>query len=245
MNRKLILIIGAQRSGKSYYSNELIKEWTQAGNSALVYNLGKPTDFAAAKEIFPLNFNQHAAQLGKAWKKEPEFLLYEYKDKLCDFRTFSKDWAGRAAKTALMSNDIAALMFEAYFQYVSNCLLVIDDAKSIFRYGLSAEHIQIFNRMNHTGRKNPVENWRAKGSDVIIIFHSLDHVNEQLFDAATHIINFRYVFEPDFKNVANLQLRAELEKSFKALSVAPKYSYTITNLELLKTKIFIHQPKTI
>ena len=141
-----------------------------------------------------------------------------------------------------MSNDIAALMFEAYFQYVSNCLLVIDDAKSIFRYGLSAEHIQIFNRMNHTGRKNPVENWRAKGSDVIIIFHSLDHVNEQLFDAATHIINLRYVFEPDFKNVTNLQLRAELEKSFKALSVAPKYSYTITNLELLKTKIFIHTP---
>jgi hypothetical protein len=69
MNRRLYILIGAQRSGKSYFSNDLLQKYKAAGNTGIVYNLGKPTDFAAAKEIFLCSEKQHVLNLGKSGKK--------------------------------------------------------------------------------------------------------------------------------------------------------------------------------
>jgi hypothetical protein len=239
MNRRLYLIIGAQRSGKSYFSNKLIEQYKAAGNSAFVYNLGKPTDFKAAREIFLFSEKQHEAKEGKSWKQNPAFIWYEDNGAPKDFRNFSADFAGQAAKAATGSPLITRLLFETFFLYVSNSLFVVDDARSLFRYGVQAEHIPMMNRINHTGRLNPVENWRANGSDVILIFHSLNHVNREIFDYATHIINFRYEVEPEFERIENDLLKRELKRSFEALQKAPQYSYTVTAINSGQTKIFI------
>ena len=173
MNRKLILIIGAQRSGKSFFSNQMIEKYKRAGNSALVYNLGRPSDFSACKEIFLLTEKQHAVKIGKSYKENPGFLFYEHNDQEKEFINFSPDWAGKGAKAGRVDYKTEVLFLEAFFKYVSNCLFVIDDAKAIFRYGIKSEFLTLFSRLNHTGRNNPVNNWKATGSDVIIIFHSL------------------------------------------------------------------------
>jgi len=240
MNRKLILIIGAQRSGKSYFSNELIKKYLANGNSAIVYNLGKQTDFNAAKEVFLLTEKQHIVKLGKNYKENPEFLFYEYNGKDLMFKNFCNDFSGKAIKTSRLDYKSEVMFLDALYKYVSNCLLVIDDAKAIFRYGIKAEFLTLFSRLNHTGRHNPIINWQSAGSDVVVIFHSLDHINKDLFDFCTHIINFKYAIQPDFDKIENTQLKEQLKKSFNALNKAPQYSYTITDVHNLKTKIFIN-----
>ena len=240
MNRKLILIIGAQRSGKSYFSNELIKKYLANGNTAIVYNLGKQTDFSAAKEVFLLTEKQHAVKLGKVYKENPEFIFYEHNEEDKKFSNFCADLSGKAIKCARLDYKSEVMFLDAFFKYVSNCLLVIDDAKAIFRYGIKAEFLTLFSRLNHTGRNNPVKNWQSAGSDVVIIFHSLDHINKDLFDFCTHIINFKYAMQPDFDKIENDQLKQHLKKSFNALNKAPQYSYTITDVHNLKSKIFIN-----
>lgn len=243
MDRRLYIIIGAQRSGKSFFSNNLIEKYKAAGNSALAYNLGRPTDFKAAKEIFLMSEKQHAIILGKAWKQNPTFEIYEdEKGETFNFRNFSPDWSGRSAKAAPIGDRQQERLFiESFYKYVSNCLLIIDDARAIFRYGITAEFLTLFSRLNHAGRHNPVKNWQASGVDVIVIFHSLDHVNKEFFDYATHVINFKYAMEPDFDRVENKQIREQLFKSFKALEKAPQYSYTITDIKELKSKIYIYK----
>jgi hypothetical protein len=47
--------------------------------------------------------------------------------------------------------------------------------------------------------------------------------------------------EPDFDRVENAQIRAELKKCFTGLNKAPQYSYTVTDIQNLKSKIFIKQ----
>jgi hypothetical protein len=239
MNRRLYILIGAQRSGKSYFSNDLLQKYKAAGNTGIVYNLGKPSDFAAAKEIFLCSEKQHVLNLGKAWKENPEFNIYEDENEIKNFQNFCLDWKGKAAKTARLDLTQERLFFESFYYYISNCLLIIDDARAVFRYGVKAEFLNIFSRLNHTGRKNPIKNWQAAGTDAIVIFHSLDHVNKELFDYATHIINFKYSMQPDFDRVENSQIRTELKKCFNALNKAPQYSYTVTDIQNLNSKIFI------
>ena len=241
MNRRLYIIIGAQRSGKSFFSNQLIEKYKAAGNSAIVYNLGKPTDFKAAREIFLMSQRQHAAILGKSYKEQPFFRYYEDQDQVKDFYNFSPENAGRAVKAARLDLTAERLFFESFFKYISNSLLVIDDARAIFRNGVKAEFLTIFSRLNHCGRFNPVTNWQAAGADVIIIFHSLDHVNQELFDYATHIINFKYAMRPNFDRVDNEDIRKHLQNCFSALEKAPQYSYTVTDIHNSKSKLFIKQ----
>ena len=118
MNRRLYILIGAQRSGKSYFSNDLLQKYKAAGNTGLVYNLGKPTDFAAAKEIFLCSEKQHVLNLGKSWKENPEFILYEDETEIKDFRNFCPDWKGRAAKTARLDLTQERLFFESFYYYI-------------------------------------------------------------------------------------------------------------------------------
>jgi hypothetical protein len=45
--------------------------------------------------------------------------------------------------------------------------------------------------------------------------------------------------EPDFDRVENNQIRTELKKCFNALNKAEQYSYTVTDIQNLNSKIFI------
>lgn len=240
MNRKLIIIIGAMRSGKSFWANEQIKKYNKQGQSAIVYNLGKPSDFNACIPLFIPSAEDMIKSEGKGWKDAKNIsYLYDEKETPYNIESFNIDFYSKSIKLP-RANDLLTerLFFDAYFKYISNTLLIFDDARNIFRNGLKSEFIQLFSRINHTGIKHKAKNFIAKGSDIYLIFHSLDLVNPELFDYATHIINFKYAMQPDFKAVENQQIREQIKKSFEALEKAPQYSYTLTDINNLKT--FIH-----
>ena len=236
MHRKLIIIIGAMRSGKSFFSNSLITQYNAAGQSALVYNLGRPTDFKNAKPGFLMNKNEHIKEVGKDWKQSPYFYGFsDEKENKIDIKDFNKNYYKSALKVPRIDSITERLFLEAYFDYISNNLFIIDDARALFRYGVKAEFLQLFSRINHSGIKHTAPSWRAKGTDIILIFHSIDHVNPEIWDYATHLINFKYAMEPDFKSIENKQIRQQVKTSFHALAEAPRYSYTVTDIHNLKT----------
>lgn len=242
MHRKLILCIGAMRSGKSFYSDYYMKQYVSKGNSALVYNLGKITDFKSAQLINLSNEKTHALKLGKkAFKENTEFRFFEdQKGNLQDFRLFNKLYRAKAVKTAKLGRSFEREFIDSFFSYCSNTLLIYDDARATFRFGVNDNFLNLFSRINHTGKKSPFKNWQNKGSDIILIFHSLNHVNPELLDYATHVINFKYAFEPDFNRLDNREIRRQMQNSFKALSKAKQYSYTITSIHDMKT--FFYNP---
>lgn len=241
MHRKLILCIGAMRSGKSFFSDHYIRQYIRKGNSALVYNLGKTTDFQNSKNhIRLLNEEQHANIIGKKkFKESPKFRFFEdQKGKVQDFKNFNKLYLGKSAKTEKLGRNFERRFIDSFYKYCSNTLLVLDDARSIFRYGMNDNFLNLFSRINHTGKESPFKSWQNKGSDIIIIFHSLNHVNPELLDYATHIINFKYAFEPDFSRLDNREIQRQMKNSFKALKSAKPYFYTITDIHKMKTFLF-------
>lgn len=232
------------RSGKSYFANSLISKYNAAGQSALIYNLGRPTDFKSARPGFLMNRNEHIKELGKEWKQSPNFFGFNDERGLkIKIEDFNKVYYKAALKVPRIDSITERLFIESYFEYISNTLLIFDDARALFRYGVKAEFLQLFSRINHSGIKHTAPAWRAKGTDIILIFHSIDHVNPELWDYATHLINFKYAMEPDFNSIENRQIREQVKSSFAALSEAPQYSYTVTDIHNLKTFLNIENLK--
>ena len=236
------------RSGKSWRSNALLKSHIGRGGAGLVYNLGRPTDFSAAKEGRLLNLKEHLRHLKKiGWTKEqikeyktdPLFLFYEFpisSGKIRHIKNYSLDNRGRALKFApIMGFD--RQFIEAFYNYCAHTFLIVDDARPVFRYGVQAEWAQLFTRINHAGRACPVKNWQAAGADVAVIFHSLDHINPELFDLFTHVIQFKAAKQPVWQSIKNSQLESQLKRAFLALERLPKYSFSVTDVHFLKTQL--------
>jgi hypothetical protein len=241
-NQKFILIIGAMRGGKSYFANKLIEQYNALGWGAIVYNLGRGTDFAAAREVFGMSTNEHLKLLDKkqkqAYKENPFLFLYSNTqgDKLYKWEDINKPKEkggiiGQPIKMAKLDPLSERLFFETFYQHAANTLLVLDDMKGTFRHGLKAEFLEFFSRINHAGRKSAAVNWRGHGASVAIILHSLDDINDDLFTYVTHIVNFKYAFPPDFRRIQNPIIRQELEKSFVYLQNAPQYTHTLTDVQ--------------
>lgn len=243
---RFILVIGAMRSGKSFFANELIKQYTSKGWGSIVYNLGRTTDFDAAQEVFFLSAQEHAALLPKKedrqrYKENPFFMYYRkagdqkqrlYRIKDANFKPQNGGIYGKAIKAAKQDDLTERLFFDSFYRFCAWNLLVLDDMKGVFRYGLKAEFLQLFSRINHAGIESPVQAYRGNGgASVVIILHSLEDVNDDLFTYVTDIYNFKYSFRPNFDRINNPIIRAELIKSFEALEQAPKYSHTLTKVQ--------------
>ena len=256
-NQKLILVVGAMRSGKSFYTNQMAQRYNAAGWGVMVYNLGRPTDFSCAKECFLVGKEKTAAIIGKynkdakkAFLNDPFLYFYEDADtgklrKLKNFTLPAKQGGGVGQPVKFPPTDTESerLFFEAFYKYCSNTLLILDDMRSAFRHGLKAEVLQLFSRINHVGRDSAAPNWRAKGASVAVILHSLEDVNPDIFTYVTDIDSFKYAFAPDFRQIQNPIIRVELEKSFNWLQTAPQYSRTRTNVIEGVTTAYPHNSK--
>lgn len=249
MNNRFIIIVGAPRSGKSYLTNKIIASHIKGGGSAFIYNRGKPGDFEIAGEFEFLSLKETRkkikAEKGKAglaeFKESPSLLWYKEKGKIKRAANFALDFKGRAAKAPFLGPDHNGPIMEWVFKYLPYSIFCIDDAKQVFRHGLNSEAYQLYSRANHIGTECPAKNWRGGGADLILIFHSLNHVNPPFWDLATHVVLFRENRKPIFSKIENPFLEEEFSKIWELLQRAPKYSYTITELEGGQTSVFLKQ----
>lgn len=232
-----MLTIGAQRSGKSYKTNEDIKKYLKTGQSALIYNLGKHTDFQEAQYIELLDIRQHEEYIRetqgekaqKKWSKYKEFLYFRYEEQVYSIKDFNAIFYGKAAKAHSLTQEAERLFFYAYFKYISNCILVFDDALPIFNTNLKDWMKTLLTRVNHTGRNHIDINYKGKGSDIVIIFHSLNQVPRSILDCYQDdwiFRTFKYSEKPEFQKIKNFELRKSLKASFDLLHKIEKYSYT-------------------
>ena len=242
--RTFTAIAGAQRCGKSFLSNELLKYYiSDFGGCGLVYGLGRNTDFADAQMGYILSIQDHQEMFEKTERKSynenPKINYYKIGNELFPIKNFNlKNYLRGIKVPRLPDRQSERLFISAFFKHIANTLLIIDDSRPIFRYGVESEFIQLFSRINHCGYESPAKNWRTQGSDIISIFHSLEHINNEIFDYLTHIITFRYEFAPDFRRIDNPFLREELEAIFEHLQELPLYYFSLTDIVEKKTTIY-------
>ena len=246
--RQIVIVIGEQAGGKSFLVEKICQAATLRGQSYLIYNLGRESDFKSAELIKLQTIRQHEEQIYKAegkkaandFKRYPYLENFEIEKDVHSLKDFNSIFYRKGAKTHRLTRGSEAAFFQAYYYYISNCTLVLDDAKNILRYGVSEQLITLLTRRRHTGEIHKAENYKGAGSDIILIFHSLNHVNQDVLDVATDIINFRYFSRPDFKVIKNELIRSRLIESFELLKTAPKYSYT--HHEIKTNRLIFQQP---
>jgi hypothetical protein len=239
------------RSGKSHFANELLKFYLSQNFCGIVYNLGRNTDFEAARHVFGLDIQEHlrlipSKQQRTAYKENP--FVYYYKDaktgkigkwKNLNLSPKNGGIAGQAIKMPRLEQRAERCFFDAFYQYAANTFLILDDMRGAFYPALKPEFYQLFSRINHAGVNSAYPLWKGKGATVAIILHSLDDINSDLFTYATHIVNFKYAFRPAiFSEIAgrNPILSEHLEKSFNFLNNAPQYTHTITDIDKATTQ---------
>lgn len=244
--RSNTLIIGQQRCGKSRLTNELLKYYIDVlGGCGFVYGLGRQTDFEAARPAIipslPDIRENMSKESRKSFDERPQ--LFYYKDvkagTLEKLNNFNIAEYKKAIKVPRMQDNASELLLmKLIYNHFAKTLIILDDARRMFRYGVKEEFLQIFSGVNHIGNTSTAKNWRTTGSDVITIFHSLDHVNNELLDYCTHIITFKYEFEPDFNRIDHPFLQQELSVVFENLQELPPFYFSVTDLENKTTVIY-------
>lgn len=229
------LIIGAMGSGKSFFSNQLLEKYKAANWANIVYNLGKPTDFLAAKEIIFLGYQDHEKlikdkQTKKEYKENPFLFYYQTpQGELKNWRLMSSlpphGLIGQAVKFPRPSAYDERLFFDLLYQYASKTFIVFDDMKAALTHGLKEEFRTLFSRVRHAGRKAPTR--QAGGVDVAILLHSLNDINSDLFTFVSKVVLFKTAFDPDFRRLENTHFRAQAEKATHFLRNAPQYTSVI------------------
>lgn len=230
-NRFLLNYIGAERAGKTYHAQKLAEKYHKKGGTIFAYNVGKPSDFPSPEyeEIEILNFGEHLQKIKskekrKLYKMYRTIYLFRYRGKIYHFKNFNTMFKGKKVKMYRVVRNLESPLFLAIFKYVSNTLLILDDCKAMFRSGLSDQHIQLFNRKNHTGRESELISSRAKGLDVLCLFHHLDHVPSELWDYTQYVIFLRFVMKPKFHKFENEKLKNIFINIQNRLLKSPKYT---------------------
>jgi len=243
-NKTFTIVIGEQRSGKSFLCNKILSAYIGRGGSGLVYNLGLLDDFQAAAPGYIVSLNdtelmQPDKQSLQAFRNRPQAKYYEdAKGNRRNIRDFCPENAGRAVKVPRADRATERAFFNEVFLSFANCLLIIDDCRPLFRYGVNDEWLQLLFRRDHAGRDCPAKNWQGAGVDIVFIFHSLDQVNNELLDANPKIITFQYKQTPDFAKVDNPYLRGGLERMHEVLKDKPRYSYAVFDPDTAETKLY-------
>ena len=246
-NRRIFALVGEQRSGKSYFANWYAANYCKTGANALVYNLGKPYDFAGAKMFNFLNFKETNQYLKtKGWSKEQlkeynedaQILFFKNGKNIERIENFNSILYGQFLKMPRMRRAEENSIWEQWFLKISNTLLILDDCKSMFRYGLSEDIITMLSRANHTGTQHTDTNYLAKGTDIMLILHSLDQLNDDIFHYLTDVILFKCHFEPNWQNISNVIFRQELKALHNELLISEKYCFAGFNLDTGGSDIF-------
>jgi len=231
--RAQLLIAGVEQSGKTYYTEQLGNAYAAAGGGVLVYNRGREKDFAEYEFFEPLTIREHEQMIKqkearRQYKRFPFLAYFRYRNRIFKFADFYKISRGRKfVAYRIGDRRTENLFFKAIFDYMADTLIILDDARPIFRQGLRAEHITLFARKNHAGRLSGQD---RRGVDIAMIFHNLDKINTESYDYATQLIMFKTTRLADASHVDNKELARLIEQAYYKVNKAPKYSYARINI---------------
>jgi hypothetical protein len=236
-NKFLAAYVGAQRSGKSYALAELSKKYLAKKHGVLVFGWsGQPHDYAHLHEGIFLKEDeilQLPDEILKDYKegdllyyvKTPKGVLTDPKGKkakIFNLRFFNVDFHGAGLK--FLYSIKAQHFFAAVEKYISNILLIIDDAKPIVSHGLGEDGLNLTRRLNHSGSHHVASAYKNKGLDCIFVFHDLNDIRNGVYSSLNYLYQFKTTSRPNINEIPNPTAAAEILAAWEKLQTAEKYT---------------------
>ena len=230
--RNSVLLVGAEQTGKTYFAEQAAKEYVKNGRPALIYNIGKDTDFSGALVCTPIgkaDLYNHTKNKAEQYKVKTLNNLPLFRDettgKVLPFSAFNKFYSGKLVKIYRVSKHDENLLFKSFFEYLYDTMIVFDDHRAITRHGLTHQQIELFSRKNHAGHKYA----RGKhGVDLFFVYHNLDTVPPELYDYLNRAVIFMLNRVPD-NRIDNEEFFEHISAAVAELKTLPRFS----NIELI------------
>jgi len=253
-NRTLDLVVGAERSGKTYSVERRADHYAKYRGPVLVYNAGRATDFKDYDYIeilypedvawakFPgrkesFNRTKHIRRAGVTH--------FKWRGKTYHLKHFNQMFTriGQPSLKVKMYRisdaPIEEQFFAACLNYLSGTLIIMDDARPITKSGVKGPLGSLLNKKNHGGQHaawyRPEVN--LLGIDLIMIYHGLGRVSPELFDYANHITMFKTNQAPG-KNIDNPDVIPEIKRAYDYLRQVGKSVPNYTSV-----RVYIKGPK--
>lgn len=229
--RQSYLIAGMERSGKTFFAEQIANAYIRTGRPAVLYNAGMDKDFSDALICAPITPDELMRMTPKKMRykidtfTDIEFFRDETTGAIVPFKFFRKYYAGKKVKIYRVDDEHA--LFRSIFKYVYDTLIIFDDIRATTRGGMYSSFVQLVSRKNHSGMRN-THDGAEPGIDTIFIYHALDTAPKEIFDYCTRIILFRLMRIPD-AHIANAELWSIVSDSVETLKGLPKFS----NIEIL------------
>lgn len=246
-NRFQQVLIGSERSGKTFFARHLAQLYSQNHGSVIAYNFGKLEDFPDSeyKLLTPVLFREHRAKIIgndknalREYNHDPkiEYFRIGSSPRLYHFRDFNRyfyESGGKVKMLRIMNREEERAFFETVYNYISLCLFILDDCVSIFIYGLKDEHAIIFSRKNHTGAESSIKELRGLGIDVMPIYHDIDSVPTKIWTFTNSIVMFKTFQQPVGTNLkkSNPEAFDIICGAHDYLKEAPQYTALQINLK--------------
>jgi hypothetical protein len=229
------IFVGQEQSGKTFAANHAGEMYAQGGGTVLAYNAGRPRDFENFDFVDFVGFRETVKGMSKKaarqfWKA-PEIRFFRYGGKYYRMKDFCKVFAGKKVKAFRMSNRREEnALFLSFYDHLKDTLIIIDDSKPLYRYGLTDGHITLFSRKNHCGIYSTREGGRL-GVDIISVFHNIDQITPTLIDYTDSLLMFATTNAPKLNNFEDEQIKKVLAQNWQRLKSMPKYSSLQTFLK--------------
>lgn len=247
MERINALLVGAPRQGKTYFGEKKLIEYAKAGGCSVVYNVGRPNDFARFIPVEIMTVQEYRDKWqAKNHKTMPtydvpkEVKFFKHNGDIYPLSVFCQKFAGKCVKIERVLNSgfyrNEDYFLSAVYKYFYNTFLMIDDCRTIFRKGLSAEMVGLLSRINHCG-KNLAPNTNLIGIDTMLTYHGFETVNVETYQFVNLLVQFRTMFLPRMR-IDNFEMEEVIEQNYQALKDTPKYSHFEFDLFTLNNSLF-------
>ena len=241
--RQSVLIAGIERSGKTYFAEQVARQYIKTGRTAIIYNVGNDNDFSGAEIVTPLlqedllKYAQSKEQRLKIKNNGSDIALFRHEGsgKIYHFKDLRSMFAGKLVKIYRLGGEFERYFATTLFNYVYDSMVVFDDNRAQTRHGLTHNMVQLVSRKNHAGNRVS-EN---SGLDLFFIYHNLDVVPSELYNYLTRLVMFKLNVVPDMK-IENPELDEIIRRSYNALKTLPRFSsieIILREYETIKTII--------
>ncbi|MGH1336056.1 MAG: hypothetical protein ACRBFS_08000 [Aureispira sp.] len=213
---KCVLVTGKMHSGKTHFLEQLMAVRT----SVLVYNAGKPSDWADYLLIH--------------LEVEQDLLYFWYKEQRYPFQEYMRHLHGKHVK-CFAGDDIEKQLFielsQVEGQRYAGLNFVFDDTTGRMKDGrFIGKQVELVSRAKHAGVQ------------LYITFHGWGHMPIKGWDFITHAICFAVKTAPPDKVKNKLKESANLEIIQRVHTIlskkAPRYSYARIDLENHRWELF-------
>lgn len=229
------LLVGAERSGKTFLASKVANKYTRSGKWAFVYNTGMPSDYAGFYDVELADSNETYYYILSVFGRDAA-KLYRNSGSPIKFLKFGNDYQslesvplmrGKGFKADRLFGSDSDAFFKSVSSYFYDGLLIIDDAKPVVS-GMGRNLSTVLSRKNHCGKNAKGVNRENIGIDVLIIYHNLDRVSPEVFDYCTHLTLFPTLHRPRLDRLENPEVEEIIMDTWERLDrerKLPGYSF--------------------